>query len=411
MQALSDMLKGNTVLTDLDMSENYMDATDAKIFSEGISDNGALLVVSLESNSLGPAGGKALAEGLKGNQVITELNIANNSLGHTYGGGGDMSGVVALADAILDMGAISSINLLKNQIPVKQAQELVKIMQAKEKLATLCGLSRDETELDFSGQYLGAGDAVLIANDISDMRALTSLNLAQNDLGQMVPPEGWRAEDGDGQAPWIHTDGTLVEEGMPEGSKPEAIIAVANAIPDMRALSIANVMGNSIGKEMRSKLQEIMHSNPNLVSLCGIADDATEADLSGLGMDADDAIILASELPNKRALSSLNLANNMIGRLSCPEGWQTMNSNGKQYFKTATQNWATDLPPGAKPEGVIALANAIPDMRALAKLVFSGDDNSKSVTMETTMTVADFSGKGLGKSGAIMLSAFLPKCM
>jgi hypothetical protein len=30
-------------------------------------------------------------------------------------------------------------------------------------------------------------------------------------------------------------------------------------------------------------------------------------------MDADDAAILASELPDKGALSSLNLANNMIG--------------------------------------------------------------------------------------------------
>jgi hypothetical protein len=50
------------------------------------------------------------------------------------------------------------------------------------------------------------------------------------------------------------------------------------------------------------------------------------------------------------------------------------------------------------------------NMGALANFTFSGDDNSKSVTMETTMTVADFSGKGLGVSGAIMLSAFLPKC-
>jgi hypothetical protein len=107
-------------------------------------------------------------------------------------------------------------------------------------------------------------------------------------------------------------------------------------------------MGNSIGKEMLSKLLEIMRSKPNLVSLCGIADDATEADLSGLGMDADDAIILASELPDKGALT---------------------------------------------------------------KFMFSGDKRySKSVIMETTMTVADFSGKGLGVSGATMLSAFLPKC-
>jgi hypothetical protein len=63
-------------------------------------------------------------------------------------------------------------------------------------------------------------------------------------------------------------------------------------------------MGNHIGKEQLAKLQEIMHSKPNLVSLCGIADDATEADLSGLGMDADEAAILASELPDKGALSS-----------------------------------------------------------------------------------------------------------
>jgi hypothetical protein len=127
--------------------------------------------------------------------------------------------------------------------------------------------------------------------------------------------------------------------------------AIADAIRDNGALSIANIMGNHIGKEMLSKLQEIMRSKPNLISLCGIADDATEADLSGLGMDADDAIILASELPDKGAIS---------------------------------------------------------------KFTFSGDrggTGSKPVTMKTSMTKANFSRRRLGISGAIMLSAFLPKCM
>jgi hypothetical protein len=51
------------------------------------------------------------------------------------------------------------------------------------------------------------------------------------------------------------------------------------------------------------------------------------------------------------------------------------------------------------------------DNRAISQFTFSGDDyDSKPVTMETSMTKADFSGKGLGISGAIMLSAFLPKC-
>jgi hypothetical protein len=94
----------------------------------------------------------------------------------------DRTGITALANAVTDMRALSSANLLRNSIPVEQAQELVKIMRAKENLTTLCGLSREETELDFSSQDLGAGDAVLIANDISDMEALTSLNLASNRL-------------------------------------------------------------------------------------------------------------------------------------------------------------------------------------------------------------------------------------
>ena len=51
---------------------------------------------------------------------------------------------------------------------------------------------------------------------------------------------------------------------------------------------------------------------------------------------------------------------------------------------------------------------------ALAKFTFSGDgdnyDDGPPVTIETSMTEADFSNKALGVSGAIMLAAFLPKC-
>ena len=47
----------------------------------------------------------------------------------------------------------------------------------------------------------------------------------------------------------------------------------------------------------------------------------------------------------------------------------------------------------------------------MTKLTISGDDyNSKPVTIETSMTEADFSGKYLQASGAMMLAAFLPKC-
>ena len=61
--------------------------------------------------------------------------------------------------------------------------------------------------------------------------------------------------------------------------------------------------------------------------------------------------------------------------------------------------------------GITALANAIPDMRAISQFTCSGDsDDSTPVTMETSMVEADFGGKRLGLSGAIMVAAFLPKC-
>jgi hypothetical protein len=121
-------------------------------------------------------------------------------------------------------------------------------MRSKPNLVSLCGIADDATEADLSGLKMDADDAAILASEL----------------------------------------------------------------PDKGALSVANVMGNTIGKEQLAKLQEIMRSKPNLQSLCGIAGGATEADLSGLGMDADDAIILASELPDKGAMTSLNLASNRL---------------------------------------------------------------------------------------------------
>jgi hypothetical protein len=110
----------------------------------------------------------------------------------------------------------------------------------------------------------------------------------------------------------------------------------------------------------------------------------TTIDISSNDIRAEGGKALAAGLQGNQVIIELNISDNDLG----------YNSGG-----------------GADTSGIIAIADAVPDMRALAKFAFSGDDNSKSVTMETTMTVADFSGKGLGVSGATMLSAFLPKCM
>jgi hypothetical protein len=50
-------------------------------------------------------------------------------------------------------------------------------------------------------------------------------------------------------------------------------------------------------------------------------------------------------------------------------------------------------------------------MPAPTKLVFYGACGGlEQITMETFMTEANFSKKGLGVSGTIILAAFLPNC-
>jgi hypothetical protein len=170
----------NNSLSEIDLSSRYLDAKDAIVVAEYIEDNEALTKFNISTNSLYAAGAKALAEGLKGNQVITELNIADNNLGYNPCVGTDMSGVIALADVIPDMRAISSVNLLKNEIGIDQAKALASMLKEHSTLKSLCGNKGDKTELDMSGKGMDAGDAIMLAAEIVDNGALTALNVSNN---------------------------------------------------------------------------------------------------------------------------------------------------------------------------------------------------------------------------------------
>ena len=80
----------------------------------------------ISSNDIRAEGGKTLAAGLKGNLVITELNISSNNLGCNPRGNGDTSGVIAIADAIPDMGALRKLTFGDKQA-VTMTTEMTKV--------------------------------------------------------------------------------------------------------------------------------------------------------------------------------------------------------------------------------------------------------------------------------------------
>jgi hypothetical protein len=260
------------------------------------------------------------------------------------------------------MGAISSLNLLKNYIGIDQAKDLVGILKEHPTLKTLCGNKGNETELNMSGKMLGAGDAIMlvpdiidngaltaldlsmnrlggtfeyyrddgsgfgdftatpegpkaIADAIKDMGALTSLNFADNNLGGLVPSEGW-TKTGDGlfnPVVFKHADGR--EQNQDPGSKPEGIIAIANAIPDMGALTSLHVGKNNIPEKEMREIMEITMRMGSMKFLCGVPfkdKTLTELDVSGTSLGTEGALIVAEYLGDNGALAKLDISNTNI---------------------------------------------------------------------------------------------------
>jgi hypothetical protein len=238
-----------------------------------------------------------------------------------------------------------------------------------------------------------------------------SLNLANNHLEEQVLPQGWSEDLKTGYSAkkeYTHTDGSKQDQ---HPGKPEGIIALAIAIPNMGAILSVDLLKNGIGVAQAEGLVNILKAHPTLKSLCGNKGNETKLNMSGKMHGAEDAILLGPEIAGNAALLKL-----IFGGNSYQGDW-----NGTAY-PTITPEPATlevgmteiDLSnKGLGAAGAIIAAAWIShrDNGAISQFTFSGDNaGTKPVTMETSMVEADFNGKALGVSGAIMVGAFLPKC-
>jgi Ran GTPase-activating protein (RanGAP) involved in mRNA processing and transport len=282
-KALGGMLAVNSTLQELDVSDNAEwpsskgGSTFAQALSVGISDNGSLTQFDISSNSICAKGGKVLAEALKGNQAITELNITDNKLGLDRRSYGDMSGVLAVANAISDMEAILSVNFLQNNIDIGQAGALASMLKGHPTLKSLCGNKGGETELDMSSKKLDASDAIMLATEIVGNGALTKLNISTNRIGEHYARNG-------------NTDGAQALSAAIKGKTSlKELNLSSNGFKGGGAKLLADgILGNG------TLTTVIMHTFP--LPIEDIKTNA-ELDLSGNGLVCLDAIVLAALLP------------------------------------------------------------------------------------------------------------------
>ena len=84
----------------------------------------ALVKFDISKNGLYAEGTKVVAEALKGNQIMTELSISGNRMTYDGSNSGDMSGVIAISNAIPTMRALTSLNLASNLLKAEGAKQV-----------------------------------------------------------------------------------------------------------------------------------------------------------------------------------------------------------------------------------------------------------------------------------------------
>eukprot|EP00935_MAST-01C_sp_MAST-1C-sp1_P002068 g2068.t1 len=248
-KAFAAALAENTVLKELDLSGGLEDGTwgdpvpnidvgFSKEFAVGLSANGALVSVNILNNDIGVEQAQNLA-------AILEAHVALRSLCGNKGGETvlDMSGknmgadgVIMLVPEIVANGALEILLMANNQIKGADAGKALGDMLARNTVLK---------ELDLSNQGNGNSHTMLdsvcakeLGVGLGANGAMTSLNISNNKLGEMVLINGitYAAAKTGKMLYWDKDDKSLGPE-PPPGCGPVGVIALADAIKTNGALA------------------------------------------------------------------------------------------------------------------------------------------------------------------------------
>jgi hypothetical protein len=137
---LSNMLRSNTTITKLYLSNNGIGDSGVLYLVEALQHNTSISQLHLDSNSIGDQGAKALFNFLKDNKRITTLSIHSNFLGD--------AGALVIADCLKENTTLTTLYLSNNSISNKGALAIADALRVNSKLTHLYLFNQNNTFLD-----------------------------------------------------------------------------------------------------------------------------------------------------------------------------------------------------------------------------------------------------------------------
>ena len=104
------------------------------------------------------------------------------------------------------------------------------------------------------------------------------------------------------------------EINIPGGLDQERVVVLAKALRANHSLTSVGLLGCKLDGATIEMLLKLKEEKPNLVSLCGLTPDQTEASFGGWGLTIQEVKhFLAPEIAVHRSLTKLDLNRNCIG--------------------------------------------------------------------------------------------------
>jgi Ran GTPase-activating protein (RanGAP) involved in mRNA processing and transport len=279
-------------------------------------------------------------------KTLTELNISGTNKNNWRGSSLGTEGALVVAEYLGGNRALKKLDISNCGLSAEGGKVLAAGLKGNQGL----------TELNLAGNNFSMSGIVALADAISDMRALSSLNLASSDcLGDVVLPEGWKQT---GTAEWTHTDGSKT---MADPSKPDGIIALANAIHNMGALLCDNGKHyhgwslNPAYEDDPEKEYKYVTTDPDVEDQ---NEDPGELDVCQHCGNAK------GQHQAKGAITSLDVNNNNLGK----EGTKLLAEALKGNQIMTELDLSSNSMTSGGMSGLVALADAIRNMEALSKL-------------------------------------------
>lgn len=171
-----------------------------------------------------------------------QINLTENNIGGYYVHGSlhpTPEGPRAIAEAIRATASITVVDIRYNELDVESATMLAAV--AKEKGVSLCGITPEQIEADFSskmtGDCMNPADAILLTADLAVRTAMTSLHISSSGIGD-------------------------------EGVKTICEALKNNNTLKVLGLNASKFSGGEIGPQGAMYLAEMLSVNASLLSVC-----------------------------------------------------------------------------------------------------------------------------------------------